>query len=52
MGIIFQPWQLVLFIVADWVNRHQQEGIEYLKTENRVLREEQLGTTTQLVIKS
>ena len=39
MGFVLQSWQLVLFIVAGWVNRHQREAIEYLKTENRVLRE-------------
>ena len=26
-------------VLAGWVNQHQQEAIEYLKTENRVLRE-------------
>ncbi len=29
----------MLLIVAGWINRQQQEAIEYLKTENRVLRE-------------
>jgi len=35
----FQPWQLLLLILAGWINRRQQEAIEYLLTENRVLRE-------------
>ncbi len=34
------PLQFLLFIVAGWVNRHQQEMIEYLQEENRVLREQ------------
>lgn len=34
--------EFLLFLVARWVNRHQQDVIEYLKEENRVLRE-QLG---------
>ncbi len=35
----FQPWQLLLLILAGWINRRQQDVIEYLLTENRVLRE-------------
>ena len=33
------PWQFLLLIVAGWVNRFQQAAIDYLKEENRVLRE-------------
>ena len=33
------PWQLLLVILAGWVNRQQQDAIAYLRTENRVLRE-------------
>jgi hypothetical protein len=39
MNFILQPWQLFLIVLASWVNRHQQEIIEYLQTENRVLKE-------------
>ena len=28
-----QPWQLLLLIPADWISRHQQEVIQYLKTD-------------------
>ncbi len=35
----FQPWQALLLILAGWINRRQQDAIEYLLTENRVLRE-------------
>ena len=35
-------WQFVVLAFAGWVNRFQQDAIEYLKEENRVLRE-QLG---------
>ena len=35
----FQPWQLLLLILAGWINRRQQDAVEYLMTENRVLRE-------------
>ena len=36
------PLQFLLLIFAGWANRHQCEVLEYLKEENRVLRE-QLG---------
>ena len=39
MEFILQPWQLYLVIRAGWINRQQQEVIEYLRTENQVLRE-------------
>ena len=39
MNFVLQPWQLLLLILAGWVNRHQQDAIEYLLTENQVLRE-------------
>ena len=34
-----QPLHLLLVILAGWINRRQQDAIEYLLTENRVLRE-------------
>jgi putative transposase len=36
---ILQPWQLLVAILAGWVNREQQDLIEYLRTENQILRE-------------
>jgi hypothetical protein len=36
------PLQFLLFMLASWVNRHQQQDIDYLKSENAALRE-QLG---------
>jgi hypothetical protein len=35
-------FQLLVHMLAGWVNRHQQSVIEYLQAENRALRE-QLG---------
>jgi len=35
-------WQILLMALAGWVNRHQLEVIDYLRGENRVLKE-QLG---------
>ena len=31
--------QFLLLVFAGWVNRHQQDVIDYLREENRVLRE-------------
>ena len=39
MKLILQPWQLMLIILAGWINRQQQEVIEHLRTENTVLKE-------------
>jgi len=36
------PLQFALVLLAGWLGRHQQEVIEYLQEENRILRE-QLG---------
>jgi len=35
-------WHIVLVALAGWINREQLQVIDYLKEENRVLRE-QLG---------
>ncbi len=32
--------QFLILLVSGWVNRRRQDAIEYLKPENRVLREE------------
>ena len=40
MSFVLQPWQLLVLILAGWINRQQQEEvIEYLRTENQVLQE-------------
>jgi len=36
------PMQFLLFLLVGWVSRQQQDVIEYLRAENRALRE-QLG---------
>ena len=38
-NVILQPWHLFVTIMAGMVNREQQQAIEYLRTENQVLRE-------------
>ncbi len=39
MGFILQPWQLFFIMIAGWINQQQQEVIEYLRTENQILKE-------------
>ena len=39
MSYILQPWQLLFVILAGWVNEQQQQVIEYLRTENQVLKD-------------
>ena len=39
MKSLLQPWQLLLLILAGWINHREQRVIEYLRAENRMLRE-------------
>src|SRR4051794_19263940 len=39
---MLDPFQFLLIAIAGWMNQRQQQAIEYLREENRVLRE-QLG---------
>ena len=39
MKFVLQPWQLIAILLAGWVNRQQQETIDYLRTENDILKE-------------
>ena len=43
MNTIIQPWQLLLTALAGWLNREQQQIIEYLQEENKVLKEHLKG---------
>ena len=43
MPRVLDPFRFVLVAVAGWMNQHQLQIIDYLREENRVLRE-QLGT--------
>jgi len=42
MHQVLDPFRFVLIAVAGWMNQQQQFAIDYLREENRVLRE-QLG---------
>ena len=34
-----KPMSMLLMMLAGWINRRQQEAIEYLREENKILRE-------------
>ena len=40
MSSVLRPWQLLLVGLAGWINHQQLDVIEYLREENRVLREQ------------
>jgi transposase InsO family protein len=42
MATVLQPWQILVAALAGWIGRQQDAVIEYLREENRVLRQ-QLG---------
>ena len=37
---LLDPFQYMLVSIAGWMNQHQQQVVEYLREENRVLREQ------------
>lgn len=39
MEYVLHPWQLFVLAIAAWINREQDKRIEYLRTENEILRE-------------
>jgi hypothetical protein len=44
MHALFNQFSFLVVSIAGWMNQHQQQVIEYLMEENRVLRE-QMGET-------
>ena len=42
MAVVLQPWQILVAALAGWMGRQQDAVIEYLREENRVLKQ-QLG---------
>ena len=43
MTNVIQPFHLLAIALAGWLNRHQQDVIDYLIEENRVLKEQLEG---------
>ncbi len=44
----FHPWQFFLITIAGWNNRHQQDVIDFLVEENRVLKGQLRGKRLRL----
>ena len=44
-SMILQTWQFIVFALAGWMNRQQQEAINYLMEENKILKYELLKST-------
>lgn len=42
MAQVIRPWQIFVVAAAGWISRYQDAAIEYLREENRVLKQ-QLG---------
>lgn len=42
MAAVLQPWQILVAAMAGWITRQQETAVEYLREENRILKE-QLG---------
>ncbi len=40
MHSLIQPWHLIVLAVAGVINREQQKVVDYLRAENRVLKEQ------------
>ena len=40
MSMFFDPFSFLVTAIAGWMSRHQQQVIDYLMEENRVLREQ------------
>lgn len=39
MGFLLYPWHVLVLVLSAWIRREQDKAIEYLRTENQVLRE-------------
>ena len=42
--MILHTWQLIVLALGGWLNQQQQDVVEYLQEENRVLREQLKGS--------
>jgi hypothetical protein len=47
---VLDPFRFLLIAVSGWMNQHQLQVIEYLREENRVLREQLAYRETQVPI--
>jgi hypothetical protein len=45
---LFDPFRLLVVSIAGWLNRQQRDAIDYLREENRLLREQRGGKLLRL----
>jgi hypothetical protein len=45
---VLHPFRFLLISIAGWMNQQQQQAIDYLREENRVLREH-LDRSVQII---
>ncbi len=43
MAAVLQPWHILVTAMAGWITRQQGTVIEYLREENRVLKQQLAG---------
>jgi hypothetical protein len=48
MSSVLNPFRFVLIALSGWMNQRQQQAIDYLREENRVLREQLSGRRLRL----
>ena len=48
MRVAMDPFRLLLISLAGWLNQRQQEALDYLQEENRVLREQTEAETVYI----
>jgi len=42
LAAVLQPWQILVAAMAGWITKQQEAAVDYLREENRVLKQ-QLG---------
>ena len=51
MARVIQPWQILLAALAGWINQQQQDVIEYLREENRLIeRDRRVSSVSRPVV--
>jgi putative transposase len=48
MAVVLQPWQILVTALAGWITNQQDAIFEYLREENRVLKQELGGRRLRL----
>ena len=48
MAAVLQPWQILVAALAGWISREQDAVIEFLREENRVLKQQLVGRRLRL----